>query len=477
MNRIFKFLRSVLPADSFQLFFLAALVCFTIAPHLRWWPSYVSPAARDNLRSLLDASNSYDNVWHVVVTATSLTFILAASCGYFLCLWPTKRTIRAVVLLVLSPAVLGLVLLAGMDARLGAPYQSVLSPKMVGGAGMSWRFADLWGIGTGLHFALAGLLLATIFLARLALAESSLPLCWVPAATEDGQEDDAWRGCKRLVWFSIAACTFVVWQGPGLLLSRAMRWSWRSWGRLPFVVDLLLRLVSFAILFAIVLWMMGRQNRKTIQELVRFGRLRELGISVLIPLVVTVSPGLVLYAADRAHWAAYDFGKFGPPQFGSYLPSPHAWTMLLVFAAFLEEVIFRGVLQKQFVPRYGVMRGVFLIGVVWAAFHFYSDRYPDGADYDVLLGLFQRITQCLVMAFVLSWLTERSRSLLPATICHWLSNVGVYANSALEFPGKAWIRTTLWLLVAAVLFRLWPIEETHHDEAQGAVADPEPTGA
>ena len=38
MNRLVQFVRSVMPADLFQLIFLSGVVCLTVAPHLRWWP-------------------------------------------------------------------------------------------------------------------------------------------------------------------------------------------------------------------------------------------------------------------------------------------------------------------------------------------------------------------------------------------------------------------------------------------------------
>jgi len=79
------------------------------------------------------------------------------------------------------------------------------------------------------------------------------------------------------------------------------------------------------------------------------------------------------FILDRAQWAASDFGKFAPPQFGSYFNAPDMWFLLLFVGAFFEEVIFRGLLQTRFIHRYGLYRGIFLVGIVWAAYHFFSD--------------------------------------------------------------------------------------------------------
>src|SRR5207245_8959749 len=45
----------------------------------------------------------------------------------------------------------------------------------------------------------------------------------------------------------------------------------------------------------------------------------------------------------------------------------------IFFAAFLEEIMIRGLLQPRFIRRYGLLRGIFLVGIVWAAMHFFGD--------------------------------------------------------------------------------------------------------
>jgi len=63
---------------------------------------------------------------------------------------------------------------------------------------------------------------------------------------------------------------------------------------------------------------------------------------------------------------------------------------------------------------------------------------------------------CVIHGFVLSWLTLRSKSLLPATLAHGLFNVFVYSKSDFSFPGKHWVHLGLWGVFAYVLFRYWP---------------------
>src|SRR4030095_5276123 len=124
------------------------------------------------------------------------------------------------------------------------------------------------------------------------------------------------------------------------------------------------------VMIAIAMWMAGAENRKSVCRLLRLPRLNFLLIGLVLPLIVTLTPAIVRFVLDRVHWAAQDFGRFMPPHFQEYLPIPELWTVGLIFAAFGEELIFRGVLQKQFVSHYGAWRGIFLVGIVWACFHF-----------------------------------------------------------------------------------------------------------
>ena len=96
--------------------------------------------------------------------------------------------------------------------------------------------------------------------------------------------------------------------------------------------------------------------------------------------------------------------------------------------AFAEEFVFRGVLQRTFVERYGLYRGVSLVGVIWGVFHFPGDHYFLETDFGVLQKLLFRVVGCVVIGFVLSWLTLRSGSVLPASLAHGVSNLLIHAG-------------------------------------------------
>jgi membrane protease YdiL (CAAX protease family) len=74
-------------------------------------------------------------------------------------------------------------------------------------------------------------------------------------------------------------------------------------------------------------------------------------LALVFPIGIDVFISAGQYILDRAQWAANDFGKLAPPQFGPYFQVPDIWLLLLFFAAFFEEVIFRGQLQTRFIHR------------------------------------------------------------------------------------------------------------------------------
>jgi membrane protease YdiL (CAAX protease family) len=200
------------------------------------------------------------------------------------------------------------------------------------------------------------------------------------------------------------------------------------------------------------------------------------GFALAIPIGIGVLLSMGQYLFDRAQWAAHDFGRFSPPQFRNYFDLPDPWLLLVFFAALFEEMIFRGLLQRRFIQRYGIYRGIFLVGIVWAAFHFVSDvSFSRLTDTDVLLKLGWRILFCLALSYVLGWLTLRFGSILPAGIAHTFYNVLVTSGFGPTFPGKDTVLVALWAVLGWALFRYWPMQTDGEEQEATVAANPEPT--
>ncbi len=146
----------------------------------------------------------------------------------------------------------------------------------------------------------------------------------------------------------------------------------------------------------------------------------------------------------------------------------------IFFAAFLEEIIFRGLLQPRFIRRYGLLRGIFLVGIVWAATHFYGDFSPHFSHGNVLLQIGWRLLDAVVFSFILGWLTLRTRSVLPATVAHGIENVLVVPTFGPRFLMLALVRNLLWGALAYVLFRYWPVRLEDEPVASAAEVTSQP---
>ena len=132
------------------------------------------------------------------------------------------------------------------------------------------------------------------------------------------------------------------------------------------------------LLAGLALYILGRDRRNSERIALRLPELRIALVGLVMPVAISGLFPTAQYLVDRIHWAAYDFGRFGPPELFTYFNLASWWQPLLFFIVFVglaEEIVFRGLLLPCFIDRYGLQRGIFLTGLIWAAFHFRSDSY------------------------------------------------------------------------------------------------------
>jgi membrane protease YdiL (CAAX protease family) len=228
-------------------------------------------------------------------------------------------------------------------------------------------------------------------------------------------------------------------------------------------------------MLGVLLWIMGEENRQVIWSTVRLPEPRHAALGLSFPVGITVLISTSQYLFARAQWVAHDFGRSAPPTFSSFFELPDPWLYLLIFSALFEEMIFRGLLQSRFIQRYGVHRGIFLVGIVWAAFHFHSDvSFSRATITDALMILGSRLAVCVVLGYVFGWLTLRFSSIIPAVFSHAFYNVLVFTDFGPSFPGKNAVRIGLWAVLALVLFRCWPVRVEENPAEESALAAPNP---
>lgn len=127
------------------------------------------------------------------------------------------------------------------------------------------------------------------------------------------------------------------------------------------------------VILGITLCVIGRSAKQLLQKALRLPgeKCAVLAATFSIGIPVLITAGQYLF--ERAQWIRHSVSPFAPSEGGGYFTFPELWLLYLFFPAVCEEIIFRGWLQPRFIQRFGLYRGIFLVGIVWGAFHFPSD--------------------------------------------------------------------------------------------------------
>ena len=440
-KRLIHLLRSVLPADPYQLLFLAGMLCLATLRGLRW-----RPAAFHAIPGRV--ADSFGRFIANTPGLFMLPVIFAVAAGVFVCFWPGKRPIRRILAFVVFPGALTTILTLGRFAYLAVPPSSIFQSAGTTTVGkLKWIQTITVG-SLGLQISMIGLLLITLFVLRLAFGASELPLALSGAASEGSSEAGSWRRVLILVWFLIALAVV-----SGRFFLSLIVVSFPVLLRKPWFLGAALN-ASALCSFAIALLILDRDARKIIRESIGVPKYKWTGFALFFPIAVEVLLAIAQHSVDGFRWSPRIVGDLvdesSPGSFAKMF-------LVLLLPAFYEEVLCRGVLQKWFVRRYGLYRGIYLVCIVWAAFHMYSDF---SAPHDSYLQIFERlggrVLMTLGVGFLLSWLTLQSRTVVSATLCHALYNTLIYAPPGLVFAGMGDVRTTVWGVAAILLFRFWP---------------------
>jgi hypothetical protein len=151
MKRLGVFLRSVIPADPTQIIFLAGAVLLFVSPRVPWSPS-----------KLLQSSDIIDRSAPGEPSLLSLRqlmpfclypVVFGGLASYFLCLWPSKKTVSRILLTVCLPSVVGLGLFVWLMFRITRSPTSVLDRLGGFAAALSWFDLNVWRFPSGAFIA------------------------------------------------------------------------------------------------------------------------------------------------------------------------------------------------------------------------------------------------------------------------------------------------------------------------------------
>jgi uncharacterized protein len=131
----------------------------------------------------------------------------------------------------------------------------------------------------------------------------------------------------------------------------------------------------------------------------------------------------VLWGYTGLFLGCIEFFILGSTPFASGISTHQIWLpalILLVFTGFLEEIIFRGVLQITALQYLG-KTGILYISVVFTLLH---------------LGYYSILNLAFVffVALLFGWFAKRSKSILGVCLAHGLINIMVYLIIPLLWP-------------------------------------------
>lgn len=439
MKRVLGFIRSVIPEDPWQLLYLAGAVFLFLSPRMRW--SFQSGIPFDFIALAL------------------IPVIFAGMFAYYGCFQPGEHPLRRISLAVFLPALLGICLLIGEFNFLSEKYQSLFAPRPGLARFLHEGAVVFKGHPAGFTFAWIALAMLGVFTTRMYLGISSLPLQLRRSIHGEDESTKPWNNTLMLI-FVLVCPLFLLDQFTGMLFS-VLTSYWDRVGGTGFSVYILLtQILSALLLVLLAILILGKSSIGSARSSLQLPEPRFAFFGLVLPVLLSFIISLSGYGLDRAQWAAHDFGKALPPRLGDYFSFGDSWRwtlILMTFAAFAEEIVFRGMMLQRLSRRYGLRRGIFFTGLIWAALHFHGDMYARYSMTQALMQLASRTAICLAMNYVLSWMTLRWNSVIPAGIAHTVSNVLISSGVNGGIPLAHEMRIVLWAACALVLFHYWPL--------------------
>jgi membrane protease YdiL (CAAX protease family) len=405
--------------------------------------------------------------------------VIAGVFAYYGCFQASAHPIRRMAFAVFLPALVGFCLIIGEYAFFNKENRSVFNHRSGLTAFLEECVTAFKEHPAGLSLALIALAMLGVFALRMHLGISSLPLRLGGYGYSEEESVGTWHRVQMLIF--VLVCPLFLLDRFSTMLLGIPTWWWYRSGSSGFSVYIILIEVLIALLLVLIaILILGDAAKKSARSSMQLPEPRFAFFGLMLPVLIGLVISALQYGYDRAQWAAGDFRTALPPQLTSYVSFNSSWRwslILMAFAVFAEEVVFRGILLPPLLRRYGLHRGVFLTGLIWAAFHFHGDMHQRYSMAQALLQLASRIAICLAMNYVFSWMTLRWNSVIPAGIAHTVSNVLVVGgiNSGIQYAHA--MRIALWSVCALVLFHYWPPREVAGTRSEIPARSPTPQEA
>lgn len=465
-----KRLRELLPGSPDHLVFLFT-AAFLSACFGRSW-LYVP--SMETLDTIGPFSNAELQHWVLLTQLFAFPLLLAGAGAYFCCLFRRERAATSWWGLVIAPTIVGI---AG---GLLAPALIVLNerPRSI----FEKHYWDLLSrvrlplcalvlnTGNGFRLAVLGLILALVAALLLRNGLVALPVQFGSPALPKNSEEIETTVSRQKIFAIYALALFGLGSGiVSLLLGPILMWfAHGGFDRLPHSFDAWFYAGQFLLctvpLLLLAVWTLGRNRRAQLLASARLPSVGILGLALALPIAAHWLPHLVAYAIDRVAWAQHWSAASDAPQATSYLHIPPIGLHLILYAlaAGLSEWCWRGCMQPQFIRTFGLLRGIFLVGILYGSVQQLQFPAPFGPLPDFFLHFALQLLWGIVWSAILGWLALAAASVWPSVVYAALSGVLVHAamTDSQEAIPRQYFRLCLLgtgCLIAFLLVRYLPL--------------------
>lgn len=109
--------------------------------------------------------------------------------------------------------------------------------------------------------------------------------------------------------------------------------------------------------------------------------------------------------------------------FSDMMGSPYGFVIITLLAPIVEEVVFRGAILRELLPKYG-NRAIVISAIFFSLIHLNPAQIPHAFVVGILLG----------------WIYSRTGSIVPGIVYHWVNNTAAFllavANPHLSVDAK-----------------------------------------
>jgi membrane protease YdiL (CAAX protease family) len=463
MDKFSKFCRALIPADAFQSLFLFGVVLISFSRQLGWY-------SRPLIFEFTQEAHIPRNFVNFMALAV-LPTVFAGCAGYFVCFWPGKHPVRRMMLAVLLPAVSGLLLVFFNYASLVTPTVSVLYRKKPYFSVIATLASDWKLFPTAFYACLLGVILVLLFLQRLGRGKPVLPLSF-PVSPDDGELGPELPrrfsilvfALPALVFFTSCTSTFIFWLLPS--------------GRSP-ALDTLFNLspaFQALILLLVSALIVGLDGLRFLWKVLQLPPPRFVGWACAIGVVLGFFIPTLRYLYERSHWAAFDFGRVGPPRFSDSVAfhGPGSLIFGLIVVAICEEMVMRGLLQPGLLDRFGMHRGIIFTAVIWGAYEFHLYSFARYSVLELFIAVAIFFGSHIVLSYLYAWTYLKSGSIVPAIVLHAILSLSILFRVEVDFPAARYARVVVWAIGALLLYRFWPVSRQMASEVDMSGPDPSP---